>query len=108
MEAVIDAGDTQIRFRVDANRPVIWLEAEGKTPFDLQVAGELWRTEQHLAEPAEASAVDGFAKGQMPLVYPDTVAQSKPDRVLWYHRNAASLVPVTLRLQGLEKLLHCS
>ena len=104
-EAVIEAADTQIRFWVDANRPVIWLEAKGKTPFDLQATVELWRTQQHVAEPAEVSAVDGFAKGQMPLVYPDTVAESKPDRVVWYHRNAASLVPVTLRLQGLERLL---
>ena len=104
-EAVIDAGDTQIRFWVDANRPVIWLEAEGQTPLDLQAAVELWRTEQHSAEPAEANAVDGFTKGQIPQVYPDTVAESKSDRVLWYHRNTASLVPVTLRLQGLEKLL---
>ena len=104
-EAVIDAAETQIRFWVDANRPVIWLEAQGKAPFDLQAAVELWRTAQHAAEPAEASAVDGFAKGQMPLVYPDTPAESKPDRVAWYHRNTASLFPVTLRRQGLAKLL---
>jgi len=104
-EAVIDIANTQIRFWVDAHRPVIWIEAQSKEPFNLEAEVELWRREKHRADPAEASAVDGFAKGQLPMVYPDTVGDAKSGRVVWYHRDLSSLAPVTLRLQGLEKLV---
>ena len=104
-EVVIEAAGTQIRFWVDASRPVIWLEADSQAPMEVQASAELWRTEKHPATPGEASAVDGFAKGELPMVYPDTVAESKSDRLIWYHRNAVSLFPVTLKVQGLEQLL---
>ncbi|MEI8042252.1 MAG: DUF5703 domain-containing protein [Verrucomicrobiota bacterium] len=104
-EAVIVAGETQIRVWVDSNRPVIWLEATSKSAFDTEARVELWRTEKHAVAPAEASAVDGFGKGERPLVYPDTVAESQPDWVVWYHRNTTSLFPATMNLQGLARLL---
>ena len=104
-EAVITAGGVQIRFWVDANRSVIWLEATGKSAFEMEAAVELWRTEKHPISAAEASAVDSFAQGERPFVYPDTVSESQTNSLVWYHRNTASLFPSTLNLQGLGALL---
>ena len=104
-EAVIDVGEMRLRLWVDAARPVIWLEVERNSPFSIEAAVELWRTEKRPLDPGEMSAVDRFSKNEPPLVYPDTVAEARGDSVMWYHRNSASLFPVTLKLQGLEKLL---
>ena len=84
---------------------MIWVEAEGKEPFHVEASLELWRTEKRTLSPQEANGVDGFAKNEFPVVYPDVIDSSNDHSVRWYHRNTASLFPSTLKLQGLEQLI---
>ena len=104
-EVVIDAARITLRIWVDASRPVIWVEGAGKEPFDIEASLELWRTEKRTLSPGEANGVDGFARDELPVVYPDVVDGSKDDSVRWFHRNVASLFPVSLKLQGLDRLI---
>ena len=105
-EIRIVSGPTQspigIRLWVDANHPVIRVEAEGKAPFTMRADLEIWRTGMRPLTGAEAHGVDGLGKAQSPFVYPDTVIEAPGDQIVWYHRNQFSIWPTTLRLQGLD------
>ncbi len=94
-----------LRIWAEANHPIIWVEAESQQPIQLEVSLEMWRKEKRALLGDEANGVDGFARDQPPMVYPDVIVEDSPDRVIWYHRNTASLWPATLRHQGLEALL---
>jgi hypothetical protein len=108
-EIVIVAGrspaEMTIRVWVDANLPVIHVEAEGEQPFGAKAILEMWRTQKRELPEAEWHGVDRFAKNEPPSSYPDTLVSGRGDQVVWYHRNEKSLWPVTLRHQGLETLI---
>lgn len=91
---------------VDANRPVIHVEARGERPFGLAAHLEDWRTKKRALGPEEGGGVDPFQKGQPVYSYPDTIVTDAPDCVLWFHRNDVSLWPYTLSHQGLSQLTN--
>jgi len=84
-EIAIVAGpqDNPVRLRVwvDANHPVIHVEAESAVAFDMRVTMENWR-----------GAADRFL-------------QDQKDRVVWYHRNDTSPWRGVLTYQHLEPLI---
>lgn len=92
-EIAIRAGEKQssveLKLWVDANHPVIHVEATSQKKFDIKAKLELWRNN-------------------------DTVLPQKNNRVAWYYRNDASNFTSRLKahnLEGLEKsypdpLLH--
>jgi len=92
-----------IRVWVDANRPVIRVEATGEKLFEVQVALELWRNEPRELKGAEIHSAYGLAGGPDPIVVePDTVVSGQNDRIVWYHRNETSIWEMTLKHQGLS------
>jgi hypothetical protein len=95
----------KIRVWVDAHRPQAHVEMEFDRPVRVKAALEVWRTGKRELASGEDMGVDGFAADQPPCSYPDTVRHDAPTSVIWYHRNAVSLWPVTLRHQGLADLL---
>lgn len=98
-------GDDTLEMRVwvDANRPVIHVEAESRRRFELEAALELWRTEQRQLQGAEMFSAYGLSGAPYPVFsYPDTVLEGQRDRVVWFHRNRASIWEDTLRRQGME------
>lgn len=120
--AVKDGQEVTIRVWVDANQPVIRVEAEGKRAFNLEASLEVWRTQPRTFDKREVHGVDGFQKDELPIVYPDTILsphsdllpqgeREKPflqgltDRIVWYHRNEDSLWPITLTIQDLPSLV---
>ncbi|MHC4741272.1 MAG: DUF5703 domain-containing protein [Planctomycetota bacterium] len=98
-----------LRVWVDANRPVIHVDASGEKPFDMQAKLEIWRTRQRELKGQEANSARGLTrndKGNYPIiVYPDTVVSNDKNQVIWYHRNEKSCYPVTLENQHLGELL---
>ena len=92
-----------LRIWVDANAPVVHVEAEGKTPFDIQVSLETWRTEsRQLESTREIHSAYGLSKAPFPVVVkPDTILKSRKGQIVWYHRNESSIWAETLKLQGL-------
>jgi len=98
-------GDDTLEMRVwvDANRPVIRVEAESKRRFAMEAAVELWRTEARELQGAEMFSAYGLNGAPYPVIcHPDTVVEGQRDRVVWYHRNPTSIWEDTLRRQGME------
>ena len=94
---------------VDANRPVIHVEAEGAEPFRMEARLEIWRSKQRELSPGEANSARGLTRSDQNvypiIVYPDTIVPGQSDRVVWYHRNEKSCYEVTLNNQHLGELL---
>ncbi|MBN1345569.1 MAG: hypothetical protein JXQ73_22945 [Phycisphaerae bacterium] len=94
---------------VDANHPVVRIEATGQEPFDVTVKLEVWRTAPRELKDKEVHSAYSMAGGPDPIVVrPDTVLDDQPDRIVWYHRNETSCWPATMRLQGLEAFMRQS
>ncbi|KPK41186.1 MAG: hypothetical protein AMJ65_09950 [Phycisphaerae bacterium SG8_4] len=112
IEITAGEGERERRLRVwvDANRPVIFVEARGERPFDLEAKLQIWRTHERRIKGAEAVSARGLTgndKNDYPIiVYPDTIATGRADSVVWYHRNEKSCYPVTLKNQHLGGLLQ--
>lgn len=100
------AGDDSVRLRVwiDANAPVLRVEAESARPRTMRANVELWRTApRELSGVEVGSDVDRLAAGAGPMVEgPDTVFGETPTgTVIWAHRNPTSVWPASLQIQGL-------
>lgn len=81
-----------IHIWVDANQPVIHVEAEGKKEFDIQAVLEVIDNERALSgspEPVISS--------------PDRILPAKDNKIVWYHRNESSCYPLTLQNQHLGR-----
>ena len=100
------AREVSLRVWVDANAPVVRVEASGPPKFRMQASLELWRMAPRPLTGREAVSAYGLEEGPQPVVVePDTLVAEKSDRVVWYHRNQTSAWPGILKLQGLESLL---
>ena len=87
---------------VDANLPAIRIEAKDKTPFEIAVNLEVWRTSERAMGKEERSSVYGMSESPDPvIVYPDTILTDQSNRIAWYHRNEHSIWPLTMNLQGM-------
>ena len=69
-EIAIKSGDVSMLFWIDANHPVIHVEAQSPNPFTAKCVLKMWR--------------------------PDTMLSDKADRIVWCQRNTNSLFPETL------------
>ncbi|MCX6873044.1 MAG: DUF5703 domain-containing protein [Verrucomicrobia bacterium] len=99
---------SKIRLWVDADQPVVRMDAEAAVPVSCRAEVELWRLRERPLEPQEDY---GYGDGKSPqaqayklTVLPDVVAASTAPQVAWYHRNTRSLFPVCLEVQHLEAL----
>ncbi len=106
-QVVVTAGDVTLRVFVDASAPVIHVVGQTKTPRAVTATWETWRTGkrvlagQELASSWTMQAAPGTVEVWESA---DLVTNSLPNAVLAYHRNAYSVVPLTLKHQGLESL----
>lgn len=101
---------------VDANNPVIRVEAECEEEFEVKVSLETWREKKYELKSTTTSDIynvftsddTNFAtEGNLypTIVYPDVIVPVEKDRVVWYHHNIKSGWPVTMTLQGFESLM---
>lgn len=79
----------QVHVWVDANAPVIRVEARSSKPFTLTGSVHLWRKNDHIVR-TNIDLIDGEAD----------------DSVAWYHRDKRSIYPGTLKTQHLGSLLQ--
>jgi len=98
----------EIRLWVDADQPVVRVDAEAGVPVSCHAEVELWRLRERPLEPQEDY---GYGDGKSPqaqsyklTVLPDVVVTSAVPQVVWYHRNTRSLYPVCLEVQNLAVL----
>jgi alpha-L-fucosidase 2 len=112
----VEYGDgTRLRLWVDANHPVIHVEASGPKPFTATAAVELWRTGQRTITKLEGSDVLSQKPGNPPMIIePDTIiAGLLVNRIGWFHHNIKSVGPAEqAAVQGMtdypreDPLLH--
>ncbi len=103
---------TRVRVWVEANLPVIRLECESARRLEARAALESWREQARPLESKELThsdalrdGFDGSKAGKEIVQEPDTVVETQLNRIVWYHHNARSVWPVTMKLQGLEGLM---
>lgn len=90
IQSAADATQTDIRFWIDANHPVVHVEIKGSKAFGAQVMLEPWRV-------AGASLYGGSV--------PDTLLPAEGDTIRWYQRNSGSIYEESLRNQNLGEFV---
>jgi len=98
-------GAVTLRLWVDANAPVIRLEADSADAFEMQVTLEVWRCEPQQLQGREEGYVERFSEHEPPVISPDVVVPDEAGRICWYHRNEQSVWQANLQLQGLGELI---
>jgi len=106
LSARYGAGDAQVDLRlwVDANRPVICVEAQTAKPSTATAMMELWRNATtELPEKQCSDVLNCALFPEKSVVEPDTVLSGLKDRIGWYHRNIKSVGPAKLaKMQGVD------
>jgi hypothetical protein len=105
IEAGAKANPVRLLVWVDANAPLIRLEAAGKRAFRMEARLELWRTTPRRLEGAEAASAYGLDGGPDPIVATADTIVPDAKQVVWFHRNETSPWPAILKRQGLESLI---
>ena len=91
---------------VDANQPVVHVEAQTAAAVSCRAEVELWRLRKRSFGPNDDSHSGGGLSAQdfKPVVLPDVVVPSATPQVVWYHRNTRSVFELGLKVQHLESL----
>ncbi|MEI7863359.1 MAG: DUF5703 domain-containing protein, partial [Planctomycetota bacterium] len=100
-------GDQQsiIRLWVDANRPVIHIEGESRQDIEAQVGLYVWRTADcDMQKESSIGYLRELNTGPI-MEKADTLLPQKDNRIVWYHRNAGTIVPLAMKMQNVESLL---
>ena len=106
-QIVITAGDARLRVFVDAHAPVIHVLGQFATPRTVTARLENWRTQKHVLKGGELESSWTMLEAPASIEVwesPDVVSIAGSNCVAWRHRNAYSVVPLTLKHQGLESL----
>jgi hypothetical protein len=106
VEITLGEGDLQVSLWVwvDAEHPIVHVEAQGTAPFELTAKLEVWRTEpREIDKGREMHSAYGLGGRGTPVIeQPDTIVTTSHQRVMWYHRNESSVFPANMKLQGLD------
>ena len=104
----IKSGANRLQIWVDANHPVVHVQAELARPAVLQAKLELWRTKTHpYDQPSpDRGGLFEFGDHNVPIDFEaDTVFPAQPNRITWCHFNLASIYPLVFEQEHLESLL---
>jgi hypothetical protein len=105
----IRSGANTVLVWIDANRPVIHVEAHLEHPATVLASLKLWRNQTH---PYDESSPDkgglfGLGDHAIPLNFgADTVVPRSASQVTWYHFNSSSVYPIAFEQEHLESLLQ--
>jgi alpha-L-fucosidase 2 len=105
----IKSGANVVLVWIDANRPVIHVEAELEHPSAMQARLELWRTRTHPYDESSPDKGGLFDMGNhaIPLNFEaDTVMPASDNHITWFHFNSSSIYPIVLEQEHLESVSH--
>lgn len=99
----------RLRLWIDANQPVVRVEAASDRPLTVRCTAERMRPqaqtfvggEQHL----QGSSFRGLFGSPVPPSESADVVASHDDRLVWYHRNESSFYPTMLERQNAASLV---
>ena len=97
--------DAAVRLQlfVDVNVPVVHVVGESARPVSVRVSADIWRTSENTLAGSDMEAAWTMGGCPFPIKESADVVVDDENDVLWYHRNSDSIVPFTLKHQGLEK-----
>ena len=106
IESKIQGQPATLRLWVDANQPVLRVEADSAVPVTCRAEVELWRLRERPFGPQDDSHSSSGLSDQAckPVVLPDVVMPTTAPQVLWYHRNTRSVYELGLQVQHLGSL----
>ncbi len=91
-----------LRIYIDANQPVIRIEASGQQNFTMSCSNEIWRTSVQPLNSGDQDSFRGVAGASpMPSESAD-VALTLPDRLVWYHQNTNSYFAALFKAENLN------
>jgi hypothetical protein len=105
IEAGPPASPVRLVVWVDANAPLVRVEASGKRAFRVDARLELWRTAPRTLTGAEIYSAYGLDGGPDPVVTAADSIAPHPKHVVWFHRNTTSPWPAIMKRQGLDSLI---
>ena len=108
---ILLGGGVRLLLWVDANHPIIHIEADSDHPIEMSASLEMWRTEERMIKTQTADLFrDLSGKDPYPtVVSPDHLLSDSADEIVWCHHNlprANDGFEINLRLQGLGGFLH--
>ncbi len=101
------AGSSAIKLRlwIDANNPVIHLEGESQKNIEAEASLIIWRNADRAMQ--ESDAALGVMESRTPIIEKADIAlPPQENKIIWYHRNAYSTLPISMKVQGLESAMN--
>lgn len=96
---------TKLRLWIDANNPVIHLEGESQKIIDAEASLIIWRNADRAMQ--ESDAALGVMESKVPIIEKADIAlPPKENKIIWFHRNAFSTLPISMKVQGLESAMN--
>ncbi|MDP4283981.1 MAG: DUF5703 domain-containing protein [Bacteroidota bacterium] len=93
----------QINVWVDANHPVINLDADVPNTTHLTAYTQIWRNKVDTMKKLEISDLNYFPEEYGPTIIQPDVLMKEPGAIVWYHHNPdVSGFRLNLKMQGLE------
>lgn len=107
-EIEIRNGKDVVRVWIDADHPVLHVEAALQQPAALQAKLELWRTAHPYNEPSpDRGSLFEFGNHPLPIDFEaDTVAPAGAHSIAWHHYNRTSVFPLVLQQEHLDSVLN--
>jgi hypothetical protein len=100
--------DATVEIFVHPDTPVVYITGELHTPRNITVSLEPWRTErfQLKGTGADAELTSSWTMHDAPMEVWESADHivSDPAKIVWYHRNEDSVVPLSIKHQGLEPI----
>ncbi|HEY2082846.1 MAG TPA: DUF5703 domain-containing protein, partial [Verrucomicrobiae bacterium] len=93
-----------VRVWIDANQPVIRVEANGQQPFTMTCSNEVWRSAPYTATDGNDPPSGGWRGVNNGWTESADAVLSLTDRLVSYHRNASSLYQTILAGENLSGL----
>jgi hypothetical protein len=93
-----------VRVWIDANQPVIRVEANGQQSFTMTCSNEVWRSAPYTATDGNDPPSGGWRGVNNGWTESADAVLSLPDRLVSYHRNASSLYQTILAGENLSGL----
>jgi len=102
----INRGQNKVSVWIDANNPVVHVQASLATAGKMSASAEFWRKTQPISAFAQDSSFAAVMSGQhQPKLKPDITFPADANRVAWCHYNADSYYPYLMKQEHLESLL---
>ena len=91
-----------LRIYIDANQPVIRLEASGQQNFTMSCSNEIWRSSAQAMNSGDQDSFRGVTGASPPPSESADAPVSLPDRLVWYHQNAGSYFATLFKAENLN------